>query len=265
MPMELHKFTENKSLEYSSVQKAIALLLSFIPDNKPIGTLQLSEKLGFNKSTVSRLIQVLMHFGLVQQDEQTKKYLLGRTAAMLGMAVEGSEADRLVELSQPHIERLRDIVGESVNLEMLMAGRTKVMAQAIGPPPLSVTFEDFLPIHVAAGAKAILAFMNPELVDNLLRGHFEKLTDDTITDAEAFKNHLKEVKLQGIAYDHGEANKEVHAVSAPVFNYQDKPIAAISICVPSNRVTKILNSKLITELKETARRVSAYLLPPAGE
>ena len=259
------KFSENKSLEYSSVQKAIAILLSFIPDNKPIGTLQLSEMLGFNKSTVSRLIQVLMHFGLVQQDEQTKKYLLGRTAAMLGMAVEGSQFDRLIELAQPHIERLRDVVGESVNLEAILSGRTKVMIQAIGPPPLSVTFEDFLPIHIAAGAKAMLAFMNPEVVDNMLQNDLESMTEDTFTEVDAFKNHLKEIHQQGIAYDHGEANKDVHAVSVPVFNHLGRPIAAISICVPSSRVNKILNNKLVVELKETATHISQQLLPSVSE
>lgn len=257
-------FSENKSLEYSSVQKAIAILLSFIPENKPIGTLQLSESLGFNKSTVSRLIQVLMHFGLVQQDERSKKYLLGRTAALLGMAVEGSEVNRLVELSQPYLERLRDFVGESVCLEIILSGRTKVMAQAIGPPPLSVTFQDFLPIHVAAGAKAILAFLNPEVVANMLQGPLEKWTDNTITDVKAFKNHLKEIKSIGIAYDHGESNADVHAVSVPVFNHMEKPIAAISICVPSARVNKILNSKLIKKLKKTTLQISEHLLPPAS-
>lgn len=76
-----NKFIENKNMEYSSVQKAISILLSFIPDNKAIGTLQLSKSLGLNKSTVSRLVHVLVQYGLIQQDEETKKYSLGRTAA----------------------------------------------------------------------------------------------------------------------------------------------------------------------------------------
>jgi DNA-binding IclR family transcriptional regulator len=225
----------------------------------------MSEALGFNKSTVSRLIQVLVHFGLVQHDEMTKKYMLGRTAAMLGMAVEGSQFDRLMDLSRTHIERLRDSVGESVCLEAILSGRTKVMTQAIGPPPLSVTFEDFLPIHVAAGAKAMLAFMDPVVVENILNDELEEMTEDTFTDIETFKNHLNEIKQLGLAYDHGEANKDVHAVSAPVFNHLERPIAAICICVPSSRVNKILNSKLIAELKETARQLSGQLYPPLSE
>lgn len=263
--MKQDKISEDKSLEYSSVQKALSILLSFIPENKPIGTLQLSEILGFNKSTVSRLIQVLMHFGLVQQDDQSKKYMLGRTAAMLGMAVEGSQFNRLAELSLSHIEHLRDVVGESVCVEAIISGRTKVLCQAIGPPPLSVTFEDFLPLHVAAGSKAILAFMDSEVVTNMMNGNLKKFTEDSITDIETLKSHLEEIKRQGLAYDHGETNKDVHAVSVPIFNHMERPIAAVSICVPSNRLNKILNTKLISELKDTALQISEQLLPPVTE
>lgn len=255
-------FNENKELDYSSVQKAIGILLSFVPENKPIGTLQLSHALGLNKSTVSRLIQVLVHFGLIQQDAASRKYSLGRTAALLGKAVEGSQTDRLVQFARPEIEYLRDTLGESVCCEVLLSGVNKVIAEAIGPPPLSVTFEESLAMHVAAGAKAILAFIDPDVVDSMFKGELEKFTENTITDVERFKDHLKEIKLQGIAYDRGEANRDVHAVSVPVFNQFKEPIAAISICVPASRMDKLLNKKLIVELKRAAARISERLFPP---
>jgi len=259
------EFNENKELDYSSVQKAIGILLSFVPENKPIGTLQLSHSLGLNKSTVSRLIQVLVHFGLIQQDGESRKYSLGRTAALLGKAVEGSQTDRLIQFARPEIEYLRDTLGESVCCEVLLSGGNKIIAEAIGPPPLSVTFEEYLPMHVTSGGKAILAFIDPEVVDSMIKGELEKFTENTITDIKVFKDHLKEIKLHGIAYDHGEANKDVHAVSAPIFNQLKEPIAAISICVPASRISKILNNKLVDELKQAAGRISEHLFPPVSE
>ena len=175
--MKKAKFVENESLEYSSVQKAIAILLSFIPDNKQAGTLQLSDELGINKSTVSRLIQVLMHYGLIQQDDQTRKYLLGRTCALLGVAVADPQIERLAELAQAHLEHLRDVVGESTCLEVLISGRNKVIAEAIGPPPLSVSFMEFLPLHVTSGGKSILAYTDPKIVDSMIIGGLDKFTE----------------------------------------------------------------------------------------
>lgn len=254
-----NKFIENKNMEYSSVQKAIGILLSFIPDNKAIGTLQLSKSLGLNKSTVSRLVHVLVHYGLIQQNEETKKYSLGRTAALLGKAVETSQIDRLARFSRPHIDALSSAVGESVCLEMLLSRHTKLIYSVIGPPPISVSFQDSLPIHAAAGAKAILAYSSSEEVEGLLNGELKKITENTISDVEEFKHHLAEIRKQGIAYDHGEANTDVHAVSAPIMNHLKNPVAAVSICVPATRVDKIMNNRTIEELKKTARLISEHL------
>ena len=258
------EFNEVKELDYSSVQKAIAILLSFVPENKQIGTLQLSSMLGLNKSTVSRLIHVLVHFGLIQQDEISKKYSLGRTAALLGKAVDGAQTDRLIHFAKPEVEYLRDNIGESVCCEVLVSGGNKVVAEAIGPPPLSVTFEEYLPIHVSAGAKAILAFTDPEVADSIIKSEFEKSADTTIINIEKFKHQLKQIKIKGIAYDRGEGNKDVHAISAPLFNQFNEPIAAISICVPASRIEKISDEKIAADLKQAARRISEHLFPPVA-
>jgi len=257
--LAMAKSTENKALDYSSVQKAIGILLSFIPENKPMGNLELSKSLGLNKSTVSRLTHVLVHYGLIQQDEETKKYELGRTSALLGMAVEVSQNERLAQLGQPYVDYLRDTVEESVCLEVLVADRVKQICKAVGPPPLSVTFPDSLPMHVAAGAKVILAFSDHEYIDSMINGDFTKLTDNTITDFEVFKDQLNEVRQNGVAYDHGEANAGVHTVSVAVFNHLKKPVAAISICVPANRIHKIIDSDNVKLLKNTAMIVSDRL------
>jgi len=251
------EFTKDKAVEYSSVQKAISILLSFIPDNKAMGNLELSKSLGLNKSTVSRLTGVLVRHGLMQQDKETQKYELGRTSALLGMVVDVPQNERLAQLGQPYVDYLRDAVGESVCLEVLdTSGFNQVICGAVGPPPLSVAFPESPPMHVAAGAKVILAFSDPEFTESLLNGDFTKFTDNTITDPSVFKAQLVEVRQRGIAYDHGEADAEVHAVSVAVLNHLKKPIAALTICVPANRIHKITDPKNIELLKKTAKMIS---------
>ena len=257
---QVGKYAESEDLEYSSVQKAIGLLLSFIPNNKPTGNLELSTSLGMNKSTVSRLARVLTHYGLLQQDEETQKYELGRTSAQLGLAVEASQNERLAKLGQRYVDHLRDTVKESVCLETLdAAGYVNVICTAVGPPPLSVTFPETVPMHVAAGAKVILAFSDQDFADSMINGDFTKITENTITDPIVFRKQLEEIKLQGIAYDHGEANPHVHTASVPVFNHAKKPVAALSICVPGTRVERIDNPQSIRLLKKTAMMLAGRL------
>jgi DNA-binding IclR family transcriptional regulator len=265
MPLQLRsahrsRFTENKVVEYSSVQKAIGILLSYIPDNKAMGNLELSKSLGLNKSTVSRLIRVLVHYGLVQQDRETQKYELGRTSALLGMAVEVSQSERLGQLGKPYVDYLRDTVGESVCLEVLPAdGHHKVVCAAVGPPPLSVTFGAKLPMNASSGAKVILAFSDPEYKESMINGDFRQITDNTITDPEVFKAQLEEIRRHGVAYDFAEFDTEVHAASVAVFNHLKKPVAALTVCVPASRTHKITNSKNIELMKKTAMMISGRL------
>ena len=254
------KYAEVEALEYSSVQKAIGILLSFLPDNKPNGNLDLSKSLGMNKSTVSRLARVLTHYGLLQQDEETQKYELGRTAAHLGLAVEASQGERLEKLGQRYVEHLRDVVKESVCLETLdAAGYVNVICSAVGPPPLSVTFPETVPMHVAAGAKVILAFSEQDFTDSMLGDDFTRFTDNTITDPAVFRKQLDEIRQRGIAYDHGEANAYIHTASVAVFNHLKKPVAALSICVPATRVEKINDPQSIRLLKKTAMMLAGRL------
>lgn len=253
------EFKEIKKLEYIAVQKALSILLCLMADNKSMGTLQLSKSLNLNKSTVSRLLQVLVYYGLVRKDKETRKYELGRTSALLGMAIEASQTDRLAQFAQSHIDRLRDTIGESVCVEVISSGHCITICEAIGPPPISVTFPPSVPMHASSAGKIILAFSGSEVIHNLINAKFEQFTENTITDIEVFKDRLKEIRLVGIAYDHGEMNTEVHALSAPIFNHLKKPVAAISICVPANRIKKILKNRSIDELKNTAGLISEHL------
>jgi len=248
-----------KPSDYSSVQKAIQILLAFVPHNKEMGTLEVSRLLGLNKSTVSRIIGVLAYYSLLQQDDKTKKYSLGKSAAFLGRAIQQSLSNRLVNIAQPFSNNLRDIIGESVCLEVMTGDHVYLVAKAMGPPPLSVSFKDRIPVHVASGAKSILAFSPPEVVERLINRKLTRFTPNTITDPDILKAKLKEIRRQGIAFDRGEDNIDVHAVGTPVFNYKGEPIAALCICVPANRMGSLDKSSTILKLKETAAKISDRL------
>jgi DNA-binding IclR family transcriptional regulator len=245
-----------KHLGYSSAQKAIEILLAFVPDNREMGTLELSRLLRLNKSTVSRLIRVLEHYSLLHQDDSTKKYSLGRSAAFIGKAFQESLSTRLVAIAQPFTNSLRDTIGESVCLEVMSGDHVYLVAKAVGPPPLSISFKDRIPIHAAAGAKSILAFFSPEAVERLINRKLARLTPNTITDPDVLRTHLKEIRRQGVAFDRGEDNIDVHAIGAPIFNHEGEPIAAICVCVPASRMDSYVKSNIVSKLKETAAKIS---------
>jgi len=249
----------------NSVEKALTILMSFAPHNRLTGSSELSRMLGFTNSTVNRLLHILESFELVKQDNTTKKFSLGKSAFQIGWAVSRSLATEIVNIARPYCDKLRDEVGETVGLELWSGDSTIQAYNAPSSNPVSVLSTlrirgEKYPVHVAAGAKSILAFSAPEMVDQLIKGRLESFTPNTITKPSVFKQHLKTIRKNGTSIDNGEFHIEVYAIGAPIFNAYQKPIAGLVIAAPFYRAKALQDSSTISKLKEAASKISDKLL-----
>jgi len=158
--------------KFNSIEKALTILSSFSPYNQEMGTMEISQKLGFHKATVSRILLNLARHGFLQQNPRTKKFMLGPSIFQLARAINQSLHNNLVHMAKPYVDDLRDKLKETVVLEVLSGKNTIIVYLAEGPQlvRLAGTVGDILPLHVAAGAKAILAFLSEEKRESLLSG-----------------------------------------------------------------------------------------------
>ncbi len=246
---------------HAAVEKALTILTAFIPHNESIGSLALSRKLGYHPSTTTRLLKVLKKHGFIEQDPETKRYCLGRANLFLAQALIESLNTDLVSIARPHVDRLRDRVNESVGLEVWVGDTTTVAHMAPGPQLVKVSapLGAKMPLHVAVGARAILAHLPPQIADNLLKGELQRYTPNTITDPKVLKGQLPEIKRKGIAFDRGELDLDVHVMGAPVFDHTRKPVAAVVIAAPAYRMKSYVRGNTVKLLKETAGKISELL------
>jgi IclR family KDG regulon transcriptional repressor len=246
---------------HAAVEKALRILMAFLPHNEKTAALSLSKKLGLHPSTTTRLLKVLKKHGFVEQDPESKKYSLGRSNLFLAQAVFESLNTDLVSIARPFIDNLRDKINESVGLEVWVGDATILAYAAPGPQLLqiSTTLGARMPVHVAAGARAIMAHLPPEVVDDLLDGELRRFTPKTITDPKAIKRKLQEIKRKGISLEQGELDEDVHIMAAPVFDHRKSPVAAVVIGVPAYRMKTHMRGDMVTLLKETAEKISARL------
>lgn len=246
---------------HAAVEKALRLLKAFAPHNERMGSLALSKKLGVHPSTTIRLLKVLKKHGFVEQDPETKQYYLGRSNIFLAQAVVQSLNTELVSIARPYLDNLRDRTNEGVGLEVWVGDTTTLAYIAPGPQLVQVsgTLGARMPVHVAVGARAIMACLPAEIVDNLLDGELRRYTPNTITDPKNLKRQLKEIRRKGIAFDQGELDLDVHVMAAPVFDHSKKPVAAVVIASPAYRMNSHIRGDTVTLLKETAVRISKRL------
>jgi DNA-binding IclR family transcriptional regulator len=248
-------------MRYNSIEKAMEILLAFTPYNQEMGTVELSKKLGFHKATVSRILLILNNYGFLQQNPRTKKFMLGSSVTSLGWAINNFLNTNLVHIAKSYIDDLRSTLKETIVLEVF-AGKSTVMAYiAEGPQKVRIagTLGDRLPINASAGAKAILAFSPPEVRDRFLNGEMPRFTPNTITDPDMFRRQLQDIRRRGFSFENEEIDVGINAVGAPIFNYEERPVAAVVVAGPSPRVTCNSSSPIVARLKDTAAKISAQL------
>jgi DNA-binding IclR family transcriptional regulator len=248
---------------YNSLNNALKILTSFIPLNREKGTGDISREIGLHVSSVSRQLKVLARNGFVQLNPRTKLYSLGKTSLELGRAVHQSIRDHFLIIAQPHIDDLRDKLGRDVALEILVGDSTILFYRAWGPQLHQIRFSmnDRLPVHIAAGARAIMAFSPPAMVDRLInnKGELQRLTPRTITDPILLKKKLDSFRKEGVAYDIGESDVNYQFAAAPIFDYGKTPLAAIVIGEPLHKKNKSFALKEIELLKQAAGKISHEL------
>lgn len=76
--------------KHNAIEKAFAIMMSFMPDNEAASTTDLSRRLGFHKATTSRTLKIMAEYGFVRQNEASKKYSLGPSVIKLAAAVNKS-------------------------------------------------------------------------------------------------------------------------------------------------------------------------------
>jgi len=252
---------KSKPTSMTSTAKALKILMAFVPHNPEMGTLELSKKLGIHKSTVSRLLHLLVDHDFLKQNPDTKKYLLGRSVAELGNSANKSLNYNLITVSQSFLNTLSEKVGESVALEILTGSGITLAYHVEGQSHIHFSFQpgEQVPINVTAGAKAILAYSEPELVNQFLKDKFPRFTSKTILSKREYRAMLADIRKTGVAFDSGERFEDLRAIAAPIFDHDHKPVAAVVIAVPAFRFTKAFIDQSVGLLKETAEQISQRL------
>ncbi|NLC11264.1 MAG: IclR family transcriptional regulator [Firmicutes bacterium] len=243
-----------------SVARSLCILEALAEEEKPLTLSELGAKTGLNVATIHRLLHTLMHFGYVQQEDFMGKYKLGVKAFQIGNAALYSLDIRAV--ARPYIQNLVDYSNETVNLAVLQQGEVVYIDQVASRSMITMFAKvgSRGPCHCTAAGKVLLAFQGEEELEALLEGGLRSYTPNTIVDPEELKKELEKIRREGYSIDNEELEEGIRCVAAPIYNHENKVIAAISLSGPSARISQEhLQEGLLEKIKETALEISKRL------
>lgn len=236
---------------------AAGILGSFGPRNTPLGIAEMSDTVGIGRSKVHRLVDTLRFLGFVEQDQASKKYRLGLRTFEIAAAA-ASRFD-LGPGARQALQELVQTTGETVNVGVLQGSEILYVdnVRGFGPLRLEVEVGTRAPVNCVALGEAILAFESPERVEQILTGHLDALTRNSISDAMRLREELNRVKELAYAVDDEESFPGVRCVAVPIFHISRSPIAAIAVSGPAARLPMSRLLDFVQPLKQTSERISA--------
>jgi len=240
-----------------SVDRALTIVSLCAEHPRTLG--ELAAHLDVHRSTVLRLLQTMERRGFMRRGGDAT-WQVGLT--LTGVALTALDALELRGVAQPHLRALSREFGHTVHLAELtgsdivyvdkIEGRGAVRMQSrIGAPVI---------VHTAAVAKAILASSEPGVRDELLRGAtFERHTDTTITDRDAYLTVLEAVRGRGWAEDDGEWESYLSCVAVPVFDHSGSARGALSVTALRDIEPLDQLRDRIPRIAEAAREISRQM------
>lgn len=186
------------------------------------------------KTTVHRIVAELVRLGALERVPSGLQ--LGTLMFELGQFA--PRARTLREAARPILTDLSHATNMNVGLAVLEGSDVVYVDLYAGrdAPRQPQKSGTRWPAHASCSGKAILAHSSDEAVSAVLTAGMRRLTPQTITDPDGFREELEEVRRKGAAYDRGESFVNVAAVGVPVFSPDGLAVAAVSISGVAGRI-----------------------------
>lgn len=196
---------------------------------------ELATKVDLPKSTVARMLFTLERVGAVTRIPGTNEYRIGDGLRELAPPLDFTSS--LAVSVMPHLHQLSEAIGEAAGFSVPEGYAMHYLVQVDSPRPIQV--RDYsgssAPMHLApAGLVVMASWPEPELARYLSRP-LERHTNRSVTDPEAIRRRLVDVRAAGYAWVTEEFAEGLSSVAAPVLDQDRLVVGAITVHGPTYR------------------------------
>jgi DNA-binding IclR family transcriptional regulator len=228
--------TQTDACTPSAVIDRISLVLDAFDGPGRLSLAQIVRRTGLPRSSAHRMLERLVQLRWLRR--HGRDYELGMKLVELGsLAV---HQDRLHRAAQPFLHELHRATGLVVHLAVLDGADVVYLEKIAGGFGAAVPTRvgGRQPAHCTAVGKALLAFMDPNRLDDFDIDLSSRKTRYSISTRRQLAEELTATRARGFAYERAESLAGFGCVAAPIGDIGDSgvPIAAVSVCGPLDRM-----------------------------
>lgn len=244
-----------------SVQKTLQIIETMAQAREPLRLADLAQQVHMPASTTLRMVNTLVERHYAYQDPVTLRYALTLRFAQIGAMV--SDRFSIRDTAHPFLVELSNRCGESCCLAVEEDMEVIYLDVVDGPDGLLKITQRIgkrAPMHSTGVGKLLLTQYTPQQLQALIDSKgLVRLTQHTKATPEELEAELAAIRARGYAFDDEECELGARCVAAPIRDYADKIVAAISISGPISRMTPQQAEAFAPLLLQTAQRIERLL------
>lgn len=243
----------------TALKKALSALELFATQTRPMASTVAAFELGLSRQATGRLLRQLEDLGLILRLPDDK-FILGPRSNKL--AIDIISTSHISTSTHAILESVVSLVGETSNIGMLDGYEVVYIDRVECNWPLRVQLRpgSRVPSHCTAIGKLLLAHLPARRRTRLVSlMPLPRITKYTITDRQAFTEHLKEIRAQGYSVNNQEDSLGLIAIAVPIRSRSNTVVAGLSIHSPEARLPIEQAKTYIDELNAAAAQLSEVL------
>lgn len=254
---------DSRSGPARNLVRAFALLDDLAETPHGATLAELAGRAGLPEPTAHRLLNVLHGLNMVRIGDGGR-WRVGRHCLELGAAY--LESVELRDEARPLMRELTEETGESCALGVLDDERVVYVETVESPHPVRMHtgLGRSNPATTTSLGRAVLAWSPPQVVERVLQHGIPHRTDNTLTTVEQLHAELDACRQRGYSIDNAENELDIRGVGAPVLDYRNTPVAALSVAGPAQRMPPERLPEVGAITAVTAAKLSAQLGHRAG-
>jgi DNA-binding IclR family transcriptional regulator len=217
--------------------------------------------IGVSVSTCYRYFRSLCKFGLLDP--------FRGSAYVLGPAI--IEFDRQIRMNDPMIrvgqQVMKRLTARSGGMRSLLCRFYQNCVMCIhqegdSPEGNAVSYQRGRPMPMFRGAASKIIFANlpPRMIRSIYQRYSKEIAEAGIgSDWEAVTAHLRRVRKQGVLVAHGEVDRGLVGVAAPIFGPQRTVFGSICMVIPETEATDEAIANASALIEAASREIQAGL------